>query len=62
MNIVPYSGFDAPELQKLDQADSEYLTRLQEVEDPHAWCLFVMDVRNVYGSPFEVVIERNQNG
>lgn len=30
--------------------------------DESGWCLFSIDVRNTYGTPFEVSIERTQKG
>jgi Transport protein Trs120 or TRAPPC9, TRAPP II complex subunit len=33
----------------------------KDVEE-EGWCLFTIDVRNAYGSPFEVTLERVQNG
>ncbi|XP_006458106.1 hypothetical protein AGABI2DRAFT_148600 [Agaricus bisporus var. bisporus H97] len=32
------------------------------VDDGASWCLFSVEVRNVYGSPFEVTFEREQYG
>jgi hypothetical protein len=33
----------------------------RDVEE-EGWCLFSIDVRNTYGMPFEVTLERVQNG
>ena len=33
----------------------------KDVEE-EGWCLFSIDVRNTYGTPFEVTLERVQNG
>jgi hypothetical protein len=33
----------------------------EDVEE-EGWCLFSIDVRNTYGLPFEVTLERTQNG
>jgi len=33
----------------------------EDVEE-EGWCLFSIDVRNTYGMPFEVTLERVQNG
>ena len=32
-----------------------------DVEE-EGWCLFTIDVRNTYGLPFEVTLERDQEG
>ncbi|CCO27710.1 Transport protein particle subunit trs120 Short=TRAPP subunit trs120 [Rhizoctonia solani AG-1 IB] len=31
-------------------------------DSPKLWCLFMIDVRNLYGQPFEVTFERTQQG
>lgn len=33
-----------------------------DIDDGTSWCLFSVDVRNMYGSPFEVTFEREQSG
>jgi hypothetical protein len=33
----------------------------EDVEE-EGWCLFSIDVRNAYGLPFEVTLERTQHG
>jgi len=33
-----------------------------DVDDGTSWCLFSLDVRNTYGSPFEITFEREQAG
>lgn len=30
--------------------------------DLHEWCLFSIEVRNMYGLPFEVAFDRSQQG
>ena len=30
--------------------------------EEEGWCLFTIDVRNTYGLPFEVILERVQKG
>lgn len=32
------------------------------VNDEASWCLFSIEVRNTYGSPFDVTFERAQKG
>ena len=36
-------------------------TLFSDVEE-EGWCLFTIDVRNTYGLPFEVILERAQKG
>ena len=36
-------------------------TLFNDVEE-EGWCLFTIDVRNTYGLPFEVILERAQKG
>ncbi|CAE6441631.1 unnamed protein product [Rhizoctonia solani] len=31
-------------------------------DSPKSWCLFMIDVKNLYGQPFEVTFERTQEG
>jgi hypothetical protein len=31
-------------------------------DSPKMWCLFMIDVKNLYGQPFEVTFERTQEG
>lgn len=33
-----------------------------DIDDGTSWCLFSVEVRNMYGSPFEVTFEREQTG
>ena len=35
---------------------------LLDVDDIADWCLFSIEVRNTYGSPFEVTFDRDQEG
>lgn len=51
MNIMP--------LDALSNISDELL---QKNADPHEWCLFSVEVRNTYGSPFEVAFDRTQRG
>lgn len=44
------------------RASNSVIHLIREVDDPTEWCLFVIDVRNTYGLPFEVTFEREQAG
>ncbi|KAE9396079.1 hypothetical protein BT96DRAFT_1041682 [Gymnopus androsaceus JB14] len=55
MDILPYPSYPM----ELDNKSTNNNSNLF-VEDKGAWCLFSVDVRNTYGTPFEVSIERIQ--
>ncbi|KAH9926207.1 TRAPP II complex [Fomitopsis serialis] len=52
MDISPYSRVTAFAARRA----------LFDVDDVADWCLFSVDVRNTYGSPFEVTFERKEPG
>ncbi|KAI0273777.1 TRAPP II complex [Gloeopeniophorella convolvens] len=58
MDIFPL-GAGEYEVEKVPESRREALFRDVEEE---GWCLFSIDVRNAYGLPFEVVLERDQEG
>lgn len=60
MDIIPFRKVDAP--LESDGEEERARRALLEVEDEGDWCLFSVDVRNVYGLPFEVTFERKQDG
>lgn len=39
-----------------------YSGTLSPGDSPKKWCLFMIDVKNLYGQPFEVTFERTQEG
>lgn len=39
-----------------------YSGGLSPEEPAKLWCLFMIDVKNLYGQPFEVTFERVQDG
>ena len=39
-----------------------YSGGLSPEDDAKLWCLFMIDVKNLYGQPFEVTFERVQDG
>jgi len=53
MDILPYPSHLVE--------DTKLKSKLS-VDGEGSWCLFSIDVRNTYGTPFEVCIERIQNG
>lgn len=57
MDILPYPLYPM-------ELDSKYAGNNSNlfVEDKGAWCLFSVDIKNTYGTPFEVSIERKQKG
>jgi len=60
MDVLPFDGAESHD------SDEEETTpnrrTLLNVDDEAGWCLFSIDVRNTYGLPFEVTIERDQEG
>jgi hypothetical protein len=60
MDVLP---FDGTESHDSDEEETTHSRRsLLSVDDEAGWCLFSIDVRNTYGLPFEVTIERDQEG
>ncbi|KAF9075275.1 TRAPP II complex [Rhodocollybia butyracea] len=55
MDILPYPSYPM-------ELESRYAKNNPQlfVEDKGAWCFFCLDVKNTYGTPFEVSIERVQ--
>ncbi|ESK96998.1 hypercellular protein [Moniliophthora roreri MCA 2997] len=44
----------------LKRPDKDERLTMSDVDDSLGWCLFAVDVRNAYGAPFEVYVERTQ--
>jgi len=61
MGLLPFPIY--PEIQRpMDfNPKNEKLPYLNTSEDVE-WCLFSIEVRNSYGSPFDVTLERTQDG
>jgi hypothetical protein len=61
MDILPYSTIDSPEH---DNQPHLYQDRLSILHtgDGSDWCLLSIEVRNMYGLPFDVTFERTQQG
>jgi trafficking protein particle complex subunit 9 len=53
MDLLPFPSYSPPNSAQESQGNGD---------DNADWCLFTIDVRNTYGSPFEVSIERVQKG
>lgn len=64
MDISPYSRVTAfsSVMQDDDKSDGKARKALFGVDNTADWCLFSADVRNTYGSPFEVTFERQEPG
>ena len=65
MDISPYSRVTAfsSVLHEDDESPAGKARRaLFGVDNTADWCLFSVDVRNTYGSPFEVTFERQEPG
>jgi hypothetical protein len=45
-----------------DNTNNDRFSPLKFGDDTDHWCLFSVEVRNTYGSPFDVTLERTQNG
>ncbi|KXN89239.1 hypothetical protein AN958_05993 [Leucoagaricus sp. SymC.cos] len=46
----------------MQASESTLYSRHLNIDDGTSWCLFSVDVRNMYGAPFEVTFERDQSG
>jgi trafficking protein particle complex subunit 9 len=63
MDILPYSTDISEHSDTTADASPRQSRKMTlRVADEPGWCLFSVDVRNTYGLPFEVMIERNQAG
>jgi hypothetical protein len=58
MDLIPFPSYREHMEDSKISARSHHL----DIDDGTSWCLFSVDVRNVYGSPFEVTFEREQSG
>jgi trafficking protein particle complex subunit 9 len=60
MDVLP---FDGAESYDSEEEETTHTRRsLLSIGDDAGWCLFSIDVRNMYGLPFEVTFERDQEG
>lgn len=60
MDLLQFPSYPPP----LRRSNSSKNTRLDSLqsEDDAGWCLFSVEVRNTYGSPFDVTLVRTQDG
>ncbi|KAG6850996.1 hypothetical protein H0H93_004483 [Arthromyces matolae] len=59
LDILPFPRYDSNN----DDADDEQVRARRQtlyMDDEASWCLFSIEVRNTYGSPFDVTFERVQ--
>ena len=62
MDILPFKSPKALSNDSLDRNEREEWKRFLDVVPEGDWCLFIVNVRNTYGMPFEVTFERDQEG
>lgn len=56
MDILPFPSYPLG-------SDNSVVTKQHlDVDDESSWCLFSIDVRNTYGLPFDVTLERTVEG
>ncbi|TFK42560.1 transport protein particle complex subunit [Crucibulum laeve] len=60
MDILPFPSHY--HLQDHESCNRRSRRKQLSVDDGTEWCLFSIDVRNMYGSPFDVTFERIQEG
>ncbi|KAG7092479.1 hypothetical protein E1B28_008831 [Marasmius oreades] len=58
MDILPFPSFFP---KHLDKSSKERIPTAG-IDNETNWCLFAVDVRNAYGSPFKVSVDRMQDG
>ena len=61
MDILPFDNAHGPSSDE-EGHNSHSRQSLLNIGDDVGWCLFSIDVRNMYGLPFEVTFERDQGG
>ncbi|KAJ8078800.1 hypothetical protein AAF712_001246 [Marasmius tenuissimus] len=59
MDILPFPPYFPKHSNDHDKGEG---TSTSGPDDGRDWCLFAFDVRNAYGSPFKVSVERKQEG
>jgi trafficking protein particle complex subunit 9 len=62
MDIIPWSGFIEPGDDTNEDSANPARRLLLESRGGPDWVIFAIDVRNMYGSPFNVTFTRNQPG
>ncbi|KAF8522281.1 TRAPP II complex [Hysterangium stoloniferum] len=62
MDILPFTS-ESPQISGAENAQAHCHIGKRPFEDKDGeWCLFTVDVRNTYGMPFEVTLERQEDG
>lgn len=61
MDLLPFPAY--PHWQRPNDGNpkNERL-RYLNIDDDTGWCLFSIEVRNTYGSPFDITLVRTQDG
>ena len=61
MDLLPFPSY--PNLRsRRDKSFKDEKFRHLDVSDDSGWCLFSVEVRNSYGTPFDVILSRAQGG
>ncbi|KAF8910953.1 transport protein particle complex subunit [Gymnopilus junonius] len=60
LDLLQFPSYPTP-LRRSNNSENARLSSLQS-EDDAGWCLFSIEVRNTYGSPFDVTLVRTQDG
>ena len=60
MQAVPFQAFVHESVE--DSLAARARSALAGLDDVDDWCLLSIEVRNTYGLPFEVTLERRQEG
>lgn len=61
MDVLPFPAYPQAQRRKDDNPKNERLQYLAITEDC-GWCLFSIEVRNSYGTSFDVTLQRTQFG
>lgn len=63
MDIISFASMTSPlSAENLEEEERSRRALLSVDGDSSEWCLWSLDVRNLYGRPFEVIFDRNQEG
>lgn len=62
MDILPFTTRSTVAEKGSSEEDAPEDVAVLKVDDEASWCLFSLEVRNMYGLPFEATFERIQEG
>ena len=63
LDIIPFKNYtNLPHLNTLATTDDQDRVTLLSIDSDDSYCLVSVDVINLYGSPFQVSLERHQDG